>query len=94
MRTGTVKWFNETKGFGFIAPQDGSDDVFVHFSVIQGKGFKSLKEGQSVQFEATKGQKGFQATVVEVSDEAGAGHSERPERRHSGLRRNSNHRQH
>lgn len=67
MRTGTVKWFNEAKGFGFIAPQEGGEDVFVHFSVIQGKGFKSLKEGQSVQFEATKSQKGFQATVVEPS---------------------------
>ncbi len=66
MQIGTVKWFNETKGFGFIAPQDGSDDVFVHYSVIQGDGFRVLKEGQSVQFESTKSQKGFQATKVAV----------------------------
>ncbi len=66
MQTGTVKWFNETKGFGFIAPQGGGEDVFVHYSVIKGTGFKVLKENQSVQFEFTKGPKGLQATVVEV----------------------------
>ncbi|OGI68342.1 MAG: cold-shock protein [Candidatus Muproteobacteria bacterium RBG_16_60_9] len=64
MPTGTVKWFNEEKGFGFISPQDGSADVFVHYSVIQGSGFKKLAEGQSVEFEAEKGPKGVQATVV------------------------------
>jgi cold shock protein len=90
MRTGTVKWFNETKGFGFIAPQEGGEDVFVHFSVIQGKGFKSLKEGQSVQFEATKSQKGFQATVVELPQGESAG-QERHERRHPSKRHHSNH---
>lgn len=96
MRTGTVKWFNETKGFGFIAPQEGGEDVFVHYSVIQGKGFKALKEGQSVQFESTKGQKGFQATVVELPAGENTGHErherpERHERRHPGKRHHSNH---
>ncbi len=64
MRTGTVKWFNETKGFGFIAPQDGSPDVFVHYSVINSTGFKKLIEGQQVEFESQKGPKGMQATLV------------------------------
>jgi CspA family cold shock protein len=64
MRNGTVKWFNETKGFGFIAPEDGSADVFVHYSVIQATGFKKLVEGQAVEFEAQKGPKGMQATLV------------------------------
>ncbi|MFQ5356714.1 MAG: cold-shock protein [Mariprofundaceae bacterium] len=64
MATGTVKWFNESKGYGFIAPDDGSDDVFVHFSSIQGEGFKTLAEGQKVTFEVGQGQKGPQATDV------------------------------
>jgi CspA family cold shock protein len=64
MVTGTVKWFNESKGFGFIAPSDGSADVFVHFSAIQGGGFKTLAEGQQVNFEVEKGPKGPQAANV------------------------------
>lgn len=67
MYNGTVKWFNETKGYGFISPQDGGEDVFVHYSVIKGTGFKVLKEGQVVKYESTRGPKGQQATVVEVS---------------------------
>jgi CspA family cold shock protein len=67
MATGTVKWFNESKGFGFISPADGSDDVFVHFSAIQGGGFKSLMEGQSVTFDVEKGPKGLQAANVNLA---------------------------
>jgi CspA family cold shock protein len=64
MTTGTVKWFNESKGFGFISPSDGGKDVFVHFSAIQAEGFKSLAEGQSVTFNVEDGPKGPQATNV------------------------------
>jgi len=64
MATGTVKWFNNAKGFGFIAPQDGGDDVFVHFSAIKSDGFRTLNEGQNVTFEVETGPKGLQATDV------------------------------
>jgi CspA family cold shock protein len=64
MTTGTVKWFNESKGFGFITPSDGGKDVFVHFSEIQADGFKVLTEGQAVTFNVENGPKGPQATRV------------------------------
>ncbi len=66
MPSGTVKWFNESKGFGFITSHDGGPDVFVHFSAINGTGFKTLAEGQQVKFEVTKGPKGLQAQNVVV----------------------------
>ena len=64
METGKVKWFNDTKGYGFITPSDGSADLFVHFSAITGNGFKTLAEGQAVSFQVEKGPKGLQATQV------------------------------
>jgi len=64
MATGTVKWFNAEKGFGFIAPDDKSADVFVHFSAIAAEGFKTLEEGQKVEFGVTRGPKGLQAADV------------------------------
>ncbi|WP_022873622.1 cold-shock protein [Nesterenkonia alba] len=64
MATGTVKWFNAEKGYGFIAPSDGSDDVFVHFSAINSSGFRSLEENQQVEFETARGPKGLQAENV------------------------------
>jgi CspA family cold shock protein len=67
MATGTVKWFNESKGYGFIAPSDGSADVFVHFSAITGDGFKTLAEGQSVTYEVENGPKGPQASQVSAA---------------------------
>jgi CspA family cold shock protein len=64
MKTGTVKWFDDSKGFGFITPDDGSKDVFVHFSAISAEGFRSLAEGQQVSFQVEDGAKGPQATNV------------------------------
>jgi CspA family cold shock protein len=66
MITGTVKWFNESKGFGFITPEDGSKDVFVHFSAIAKAGFRTLAEGQQVTFEVENGPKGPQAANVQA----------------------------
>lgn len=66
MTTGTVKWFNESKGFGFITPADGSKDVFVHFSAIASEGFRTLADGQQVSFEVEDGPKGPQAVNVQT----------------------------
>jgi CspA family cold shock protein len=65
MPTGTVKWFNDAKGYGFITPDDGGEDLFAHFSAIQMSGFKTLKEGDKVQFEVTQGPKGKQASNIQ-----------------------------
>ena len=64
MPQGTVKWFNEDKGYGFIEPDDGGDDLFVHYTGISGSGYKSLEEGQKVSYEATRGKRGMQAEYV------------------------------
>ena len=66
MNTGTVKWFNAEKGFGFIAPEDGSPDVFAHFSAINSTGYRSLNEGDRVEFETVEGPKGQQAANISV----------------------------
>jgi CspA family cold shock protein len=67
MATGTVKWFNAEKGYGFIAPDDGGADVFVHFSAIEGNGYRQLSEGQTVEFETEQGRKGPQAKSVRAT---------------------------
>ncbi|MDS4041648.1 MAG: cold-shock protein [Candidatus Competibacter sp.] len=68
MSIGTVKWFNEAKGFGFISPDGGGEDLFAHFSAIQGQGFKTLRENQKVSFDVTTGPKGKQATNIRPID--------------------------
>lgn len=68
MATGTVKWFNDSKGFGFITPDDGSADLFAHFSEIQSNGFKSLQENQRVSFEVANGPKGLQAVKITAAN--------------------------
>jgi cold shock protein len=67
MATGTVKWFNDAKGFGFITPDEGGEDLFAHFSAIQSNGFKSLQENQRVSFEVTTGPKGKQASNIQAA---------------------------
>ena len=68
MATGTVKWFNDAKGFGFLTPDDGGDDLFVHFSGINMPGFKTLAEGQRVSFDIVEGAKGRQAANIQAAD--------------------------
>ena len=77
MAVGIVKWFNDAKGFGFITPDGGGADVFVHFSAVRAQGFRSLKEGQRVQFEIVQGPKGMQASDV-AAEGAGAAEASAP----------------
>ena len=67
MATGSVKWFNDSKGFGFITPEGGGEDLFAHFSAIQSSGFKTLTEGQRVSFDITNGPKGKQASNIQIA---------------------------
>jgi cold shock protein len=67
MATGNVKWFNDSKGFGFITPEGGGEDLFAHFSAIQSHGFKTLAEGQRVSFDITTGPKGKQASNIQIA---------------------------
>ncbi len=67
MATGTVKWFSNAKGYGFIAPDEGGDDIFAHFSAIDMEGYKSLRQGQQVQYEVTQGPKGLLASAIRVT---------------------------
>ncbi|WP_455205727.1 cold-shock protein [Kaarinaea lacus] len=75
MQSGTVKWFNNAKGYGFIVPEGGGEDVFVHYSTIDGSGFKTLKEGQSVHYEAAESPRGVQTTRVVGEQLADKGNS-------------------
>ena len=68
MATGTVKWFNDAKGFGFVTPEDGGKDLFAHFSAIQGSGFKTLTEAQRVSFDVSSGPKGLQASNIRAAE--------------------------
>jgi len=77
MQSGTVKWFNNAKGYGFIVPESGGEDVFVHYSTIDGAGFKTLKEGQMVHYEASESPRGVQTTRV-LGDSSQAEQSDAP----------------
>ncbi len=68
MATGTVKWFSNAKGYGFIEPDSGGEDVFAHFSAIEAEGYRTLKEGQKVEFEVNQGPKGLQASRIRAAD--------------------------
>ena len=68
MATGTVKWFSNSKGYGFISPEEGGEDVFAHFSAIEMDGYKTLNEGQRVEFEITEGPKGLQASTIKSAE--------------------------
>jgi cold shock protein len=89
MATGLVKWFNDAKGFGFITPDAGGADVFIHFSAIAMEGYKTLKQGARVSFELTEGPKGLHAQNILMTEQASAAPAHRPDEAHAPRKRES-----
>ncbi|ASK34240.1 cold-shock protein [Alloalcanivorax mobilis] len=89
MATGTVKWFNNAKGYGFVRPDEGGDDLFVHYSYIQGDGYKTLYAGQNVEYECLEASKGYHAVNLKPGDSPAGARRQRPQRRRERERESS-----